>query len=164
MLLHALTTYLRSALPRMRNAFSTLRSETELARAYLDVLRLRMGHRLAVEINVPPALVSAEMPPMILATLVENAIKHGLAPRPSGGRVRIVARQHGDQLKVSVGDDGVGFQRSSGSGVGLANIRSRLASLYGPRGQLRLAANREGGVTATLSLPSTAVTTTAVSS
>src|SRR5439155_24142438 len=106
---------------------STLRSEVELARAYLDVLRLRMGRRLAVEFDVPPALLPAEMPPMMLATLVENAIKHGLAPRPSGGRVRIVARQDGDLLEISVGDDGVGFQQSSGSGVGLANIRSRLA-------------------------------------
>ena len=96
---------------------------------------------------------------MMLATLVENAIKHGLAPRPSGGRVRIVARQDGDLLEISVGDDGVGFQQSSGSGVGLANIRSRLASLYGARAQLRLAANREGGVTATLSLPSSVMTT-----
>jgi sensor histidine kinase YesM len=89
----------------------------------------------------------------MLGTLVENAIKHGLGPRASGGTVRIGARREGDALVVTVSDDGVGFQVQSGHGVGLANVRARLATLFGDAGSVRLDRNPGGGVTATLRLP-----------
>jgi LytS/YehU family sensor histidine kinase len=90
---------------------------------------------------------------MVLPTLVENAIKHGLGPLPEGGRIDISARRSGADLEIEVSDSGAGFNASAGSGVGLANTRSRLAGLYGPRASLRLAAGSPRGVVATLRLP-----------
>ena len=148
-----LSAYLRAALPQMRESGTTLGRELALARAYLKVQQVRMGERLKVEIAVPDELLAANLPPMMLATLVENAVKHALAPRPTGGTLRIAARRLGERIEVSVSDDGVGFQKRSGTGVGLANTRARLASLYGTDARLALAGNPAGGVTATLSLP-----------
>jgi LytS/YehU family sensor histidine kinase len=93
------------------------------------------------------------MPPMVLPTLVENAIKHGLGPLPEGGRIDIRARRAGDLLELEVRDTGAGFTAAKGSGVGLANTRSRLAGIYGGRATLQLAADSPRGVVATLRLP-----------
>ena len=152
-LLDDLTRYLRAALPKMRDTASTLQREVALSEAYLRVLQVRMGKRLTIDIAVPDALRDASMPPMILPTLVENAVKHGVAPVPAGGTVRIGAEQVGARLRVLVSDDGAGFRRSSGAGVGLANSRARLARLYGGAASLALRANPTAGVTATLELP-----------
>jgi sensor histidine kinase YesM len=152
-MLHSLTGYLRAALPQMRESNSTLGRELALASAYLDVLRARMGERLDVSVAIPQELRSANMPPMMLSTLVENAIKHGIAPLPQGGMLNITAAREGDQLKVSVADNGVGFQATSGGGVGLVNIRARLNGLYGRRGILSFAANPVRGVTVSIELP-----------
>ncbi len=152
-MLNNLTSYLRAALPQMRQSDSTLGRELALARAYLNVLRARMGERLGVSISVPNDLCRAELPPMMLSTLVENAIKHGIAPLPEGGTVEIAAVRDGALLRISVADDGVGFQGFSGSGVGLANTRARLAALYGADGLLTFAANPTRGVTVAIALP-----------
>lgn len=112
-----------------------------------------MGHRLAVRTDLSEALATLPFPPMMLVTLVENAIRHGLTPLPEGGEVRIAARVTDDKLRVSVTDTGVGLSESSGSGVGLANIRARLSTLYGGKARLLLAQNPGGGVTATIELP-----------
>ena len=152
-MLHSLTGYLRGALPQMRESDSTLGRELTLASAYLDVVRTRMGERLDVSVAVPEALRPAHLPPMMLSTLVENAIKHGIAPLPQGGAVNITASREGDRLKVSVADNGLGFQAKSGSGVGLANIRARLDALYGPAGTLTFVANPVRGVTVSIELP-----------
>ena len=104
----------------------------------------------------------APMPPMVLPTLVENAIKHGLGPLPEGGRIDIRASRAGDDLQIEVRDTGAGFTAAKGSGVGLANTRSRLAGLYGTQASLRLAAGAPRGVVATLQLPLAAAATAAV--
>jgi len=152
-MLSCLIDYLRAALPSMRSTSSTLGRELDLARSFLTILQMRMGERLQFAIAAEASLLEAPMPPMVLPTLVENAIKHGLGPLPEGGRIDIRARRSGDDLEIEVRDTGVGFTASKGSGVGLANTRSRLAGLYGARASLQLAAAAPRGVVATLRLP-----------
>jgi hypothetical protein len=145
--------YLRNALPKMRESISTVQQEIELARSYLNILQMRMGERLAFEIDVPEALMNAPFPPLMLPTLVENAIKHGLEPLREGGKVTIRAQERDGALFMSVADTGRGFAESLGSGVGLANIRERLAGLFGDKGKLTLEANEPKGVVATIEVP-----------
>ena len=152
-LLHDLSDYLRAALPQMRETASTLRRELALSLAYLRVLQVRMGERLKVEVLVADELLDARVPPMMLPTLVENAIKHGLNPLPQGGAVRICAARDGAGIKIRVEDTGTGFQKKRGSGVGLANTRARLTTLYGDAAQLSIRPNVGGGVIAEIELP-----------
>ena len=104
----ALITYLRGALPQMRQESSTLGRELRLIRSYLELIKMRIEDRLEVEIAVPEGLESAEFPPMMLQSLVENAIKHGIEPKPEGGKVRVPAGVQNAQLWVEVSDTGVG--------------------------------------------------------
>ncbi|HET9763326.1 MAG TPA: histidine kinase [Casimicrobiaceae bacterium] len=152
-MLDNLMRYLTVALPQMRTAESTLGRETALAEAYLNIQRIRMGRRLSFAIDVDPKLADARLPPMMLLTLAENAIKHGLNPLPEGGFIRIGARIEAQQLRVQVADSGQGFQRTAGGGTGLANIRARLAAVYGRTAQFSIAHNNPRGVTATIALP-----------
>jgi hypothetical protein len=152
-MLDHLMRYLAVALPQMRATDSTLDREAELTRSYLEIQRLRMGHRLQFDIDIPPALLGSPVPPMMLVTLAENAIKHGLAPLPEGGHVGISATVQGPELQVRVADSGQGFTHSSGGGTGLANIRARLAGMYGAAGRLSLALNTPRGVVATIAVP-----------
>jgi signal transduction histidine kinase len=152
-MLVSLIAYLRAALPSMRRSESTLGQELALVRSYLTILQMRMGERLAFDIEAEPGLLDARLPPMVLPTLVENAIKHGLAPLPEGGRISISAQQRRDELAVEVRDNGQGFAASGGSGVGLANTRARLAALFGPRAVLELEAVLPRGVVARVRLP-----------
>jgi len=152
-MLSSLIGYLRAALPTMRQSGSSLRRELELARSYLTILQMRMGERLGFSIEAPDALLDAEVPPLVLGTLIENALKHGLAPLPEGGTIVIRALRDGDQLRIEVHDTGRGFYGQGGSGVGLANTRSRLAALYGSSAALQLAANYPSGVVASVVLP-----------
>jgi hypothetical protein len=145
--------YLRAALPQMRHDETTLKREVDLARAYLDVLQERMGTRLDVRLGIPKELAALAFPPLVLSTLTENAIKHGLNPLPEGGTIEITARAEGGRLKVSVADTGAGFQRNSGTGTGVANLRARLAALYGDSGNLVFEANVPRGIRATISVP-----------
>ncbi len=152
-MLASLINYLRAALPAMRESGSTLGRELELARSFLTILKMRMRERLDFSIDHDPALANARVPPMVLPTLVENAIKHGLSPLPEGGRIDIQARREGDDLLVEVHDNGAGFSGSTGAGVGLANTRSRLSALYGARAKMTLTAGVPRGVTASIRLP-----------
>jgi len=152
-MLGQLARYLRAALPRMREQETTLAEEVDLISAYLGVHKIRMGARLETSIDAPPALLAARVPPMMLATLVENAIKHGIAPLAEGGAIRIKAESVPGALVLTVADTGRGLSAESGSGVGLANIRARLAALYGERATLRLQTNSPRGVVATITLP-----------
>jgi signal transduction histidine kinase len=148
--------YLRAALPQMRGNRSTLGREVELARAYLNTQRIRMGRRLRFEIAIPQELLPAVFPPMMLLSLVENAIKHGLNPLRGGGIIRIVAASGEDVLGVTVTDTGTGLstaEYSGGDGVGLSNIRSRLAALYRGRARLTLRGNIPHGVVAAIDVP-----------
>ena len=153
-LLENFKTYLRAALPQMRESRSTMRREAELARAYLEILRARMGERLSFAIEVPSHLEDHEFPPMMLITLVENAIKHGIEPLPAGGSILVQARGDAPGLRVEVSDTGVGFSNvGCGTGVGLANIRARLAALFGGEADLSLRTNDPVGVVACIAVP-----------
>jgi hypothetical protein len=145
--------YVRAALPQMRHDQTTLRQDVELARTYLEVLQVRMGPRLQVRFDVPDEMATLPFPALALATLTENAIKHGLNPLPEGGMIEISARIAGGQLVVAVVDTGVGFRTSGGSGSGLANLRARLAMQYGAAARLDLEANLPRGIRATILLP-----------
>jgi len=153
-MLSSLINYLRAALPTMREPGSTLAREIELVRSFLTILQMRMGERLQFSVDAPAELSEARVPPMVLPTLVENAIKHGLSPLPEGGRIDIRARSEpSGRLVIEVADNGAGFSASGGSGVGLANTRSRLAALYGAEASLSLAMGTPRGVVASVRLP-----------
>ena len=145
--------YLAVALPQMRAVACTLGRESDHAMAYLNIQQIRMGRRLAFDFDVPSQLRDARLPPLMLLTLVENAVKHGLTPRPEGGRIDVRARLVDGQLRIEVADTGQGFTKSGGGGTGLANTRARLASYFGERGKLSLAMNSPRGVIATMLLP-----------
>lgn len=148
-----LSHYLSDALPALQETGIPLSTDLELAAAYLNIQQIRMGPRLAFTIDVPAALGETQVPPMMLTTLVENAIKHGLSPLPEGGHVRVAARTKGDDVVIEVSDTGQGFHASIGGGVGLANIRARLEVLHGTIAQLSLWEATPRGVTATVIVP-----------
>jgi signal transduction histidine kinase len=150
---------LRASMPTMREADGgtprDLGRELAVIRPYLEILKVRMEERLSTEIDVPEGLLSAEFPSMMVQTLVENAIKHGLEPKPEGGHLRLKAEIVHGKLAVSVADTGLGFGRAAtaGTGVGLANIRERLQLLYGSKASLTIAENPGGGTRVTVSVP-----------
>ena len=152
-MLRNLMDYLAVALPQIRETRSTLAREVDHTLAYLNIQQVRMGRRLAFAVDLPPGLRNASMPPLMLLTLVENAIKHGLAPLPGGGRIDLRASSEGGRLHVQVADTGQGFAKSTGGGTGLANIRSRLTAVFGHAGTLAMALNSPHGVIATIVLP-----------
>ena len=146
--------YLRLAQPAAPEAGGTLGDELARVLAYLGVVEVRMSGRLVIDCEVEAALRAAEFPPLVLATLAENAVKHGIGPAPDGGTIRIAARRDGDLLEVELADTGVGFAAgATGSGIGLANARARLSTLYGARGQVLLRANTPTGLCARVQLP-----------
>lgn len=152
--------YLRAALPKMRESTSTVGQELELVRAYLNILKMRMGDRLAFDIDAPEELLARSFPPMMLPSLVENAIKHGLEPVREGGRIDVVVSRSitsaGEQICIEVKDTGRGLSDApmqSGGGVGLTNVRERLAALYGGKASFALESNTPRGVVATLRVP-----------
>jgi hypothetical protein len=149
--------YLRAVIPQMRdtNLTTNLGRELEMVTSYLDLLKMRMEERLTVVMQVPDGLRSAAFPPMMLQSMVENAIKHGLECKPEGGHLAVTAEIVDSRLRVTVADDGVGFgvMPSKGTGLGLSNIRERLKLLHGEAGKLHIAANSPSGVIATIEVP-----------
>ncbi|WP_047238041.1 sensor histidine kinase [Chromobacterium subtsugae] len=152
-MLRHLNTYLRASLERSRNADGTLGQELELVSALLDIAAIRMGARLRVRMEVDDALKALPLPPLLLQPLVENALRHGLEPSVAGGELAVFARRESGVLRLGVSDSGVGIAEFAPAGVGLANIRERLAALYGPAAQLRLTPRQPSGVLAELLLP-----------
>ena len=150
---------LRASMPTMREAGDggprDLGRELSVIRPYLEILKVRMEERLTTEIAVPDGLLSAEFPQMMVQTLVENAIKHGLEPKPEGGNLKVQAEIVHGKLVVSVADTGLGFGRAAtaGTGVGLANIRERLQLLYGAKAALAVTENPGGGTVVTVTVP-----------
>ncbi|CAM3718519.1 sensor histidine kinase [Roseateles saccharophilus] len=148
--------YLRLALPSMREPLSTVERELALARAYLTVMGTRLGARLQVHVQAQPGCEADAVPPMMLLTLVENAVRHGIEPLPRGGCIDVQALREAGRLVLEVRDSGAGLQPGSataGQGVGLANVRDRLASLYAGEARLILQQRDEGGVSARIELP-----------
>lgn len=169
-MLDHLIAYLRATLGASRTAAHPLATEFERVDDYLALMAVRMGPRLQVVLDLPEALRSLSVPPMLLQPLVENAIKHGLEPQVQGGRIEVRARQQGQQLCLSVRDTGVGLQPAGSApkasstadpaahhsgGFGMAQVRERLATLYGPAASATLAPaeDAEGGTLVTLRLP-----------
>ena len=135
-----------------------LREEVEGLMPYLDVQRTRFSDWLEIEIDIDPSANELRVPPLILQPLVENSIRHGLRGRSSRGKVSIAARTDHGKLVLSVRDNGVGMPATSAVhriGVGLANTRERLDTLYGKAGELRLFNDKSGGAVAEVLIPAT---------
>lgn len=149
-----LVDYLRSAMPQMREqSTGRLGQQLELSRAYLLIMQARMNDRLSFEILTPEHLKHVFFPSMMLQTLVENSIKHGLEPKISGGSIQIEVSEEQDKLLVSVIDSGIGFNFNADEGVGLSNIRERLKILYGKQAQLIIEAPAQGGCIVRIQIP-----------
>jgi two-component system LytT family sensor kinase len=151
----ALSSFLRASLSVSRGEETTLENELRLVDAYLEIEVLRFEW-LTVDLDVPDALRSACVPAFVLQLLVENAIRHGLAPRGTPGRVLIAARREGDRLELLVSDDGVGLGGRSGDeslGIGLQNVRARLAQLHGSDAKLTMDPGEPRGTIATIHIP-----------
>ena len=149
---------LRASMPSMRDsnpAQHNLGREMAVIRPYLEILKVRMEDRLQATINVPAGLLSAEFPPMMIQSLVENAIKHGLEPKAEGGTLKVSAEIVHGRLAVTVADTGLGFGRgdTAGTGIGLTNIRERLKLLYGDKASMVVADNLPSGTVVTLTVP-----------
>jgi hypothetical protein len=157
-MLSHLNDFLRVSLSAGRKERYTLAEEFALLRDYLELLSIRMGARLAFRLELPSELAQTQVPPMLLQPLVENAVKHGLEPKVEGGEVAVSARRESGRIVLEVADSGLGFAAAatSGTNVGLAHVRERLAAIYGAAASLVIAENAKGGVSVTLHLPSSA--------
>ncbi len=152
-MLDNLIRYFAAALPQLRGNDVPLAQEMQLIDAYLAIYRARMGARLVYEVAVPEAVSQARIPPMMLLTLVENALKHGVSPAVEGGIIRVSAEREGDSLRLVVADSGRGMDLRHGRGAGLANIRQRLLMMYGPGAVLSLKPAEPRGVVASIFIP-----------
>jgi hypothetical protein len=150
---------LRASMPTMREANASgvrdLGRELAVIQPYLEILKVRMEDRLQTELSIPDGLRSAEFPPMMIQSLVENAIKHGLEPKPEGGLLSVKAEIVHGKLAVTVADTGLGFGKAAtaGTGIGLNNIRERLHLLYGNKATLTVAENLPSGTVVTITVP-----------
>jgi len=150
---------LRASMPTMREANASgvrdLGRELAVIQPYLEILKVRMEERLQTDLQVPDGLRSAEFPPMMIQSLVENAIKHGLEPKPEGGTLSVKAEIVHGKLAVTVADTGLGFGKAAtaGTGIGLDNIRERLHLLYGSKAALAVRENRPSGTVVTITVP-----------
>ena len=152
--MHSLQRYLRAALHTARRDDATLADELELVRAYLVLVAMRMPARLDYGVQDRSGCAAMRFPALVLLTLVENAVRHGIEPSPRGGRIDVTASVAGGWLAIRVRDDGVGFgaAQQGGTGVGLANVRGQLQAHFGARARLTLA-DAGPGVEATVVLP-----------
>ncbi len=155
--LASLIAYLRAAVPRMGSQEATLEKELELVRAYLDLMQMRMAERLQYTLHVEPSAARVKCPPMTLLTLVENAIRHGIDPSESGGRIDVDIWLRNGRCLVRVTDTGVGLgaarSGAAGLGTGLATLRERLQLAFGGDVKLRLTETPPHGVCAELEFP-----------
>ena len=148
-----LTKYLRTSLSRTLPKKTTLDQEMEMIKAYLNIQKIRMDERLNFNIDVPENLRQLSFPPMLLQPLVENAIKHGLEPKVDGGKILIAAAEKNSIVRIEIADTGLGFSDFNKSGVGIANVRERLALLFGEKGRLMIEENNPQGVRAIVEVP-----------
>ncbi|MDL2356736.1 MAG: histidine kinase [Pseudomonadota bacterium] len=155
-MLDRLIAFLRVTLEVSRLGSHSLAAEFGCIDDYLELMRIRMGARLRIRLDLPAALAALPMPPLLLQPLVENAIKHGLEPQLDGGLVEVSAAVDGDTLLLTVRDDGAGPAATpAGGGFGMLQVRERLAALYGGAASLELlaAADARGGTVVSVRLP-----------
>ncbi len=149
-----LASIFRHVLAHSSRPMTTVREEIDFLRAYLYIEEARFGDRLRVEISVAPEAAGEEVPSLILQPLVENALKHGLGPKPGPGRLSVSVAVEGGLLRLRVEDDGVGpGQRRDSQGVGLTNVRERLTTLYQDRASVLMEAREGGGCQVTVRIP-----------
>ncbi len=156
--LDALVDHLRATIPKLREQqgvlHSTLGQQLDICGSYLTLMQVRMGSRLNYEINATPECRELDFPPLMLISLVENAIKHGLETKRGDGNIAITVEKSAEnRLRVSVSDDGVGLKAGLGGGLGLENIRELLATRFGDKAALTITAGTEAGTIATIELP-----------
>jgi sensor histidine kinase YesM len=157
----ALAEYLRATLPKLRAdagvASSTLGEQFAICASYLELMKVRLGERLGVNIRLPAELRDTPFPPLLLISLVENAVTHGVEPKRDVTHVTLEARVIGpdaaQELEVRVEDDGAGLKLGMGEGTGLANVRAQLRTRFGAAASFELAGRSTGGVIARLILP-----------
>jgi two-component system, LytTR family, sensor kinase len=155
-----LSDFLRRVLEDSTRQQVPLSEEMEFAQKYLDIQKVRFVERLQLSVDVPKELLRAQVPPLILQPIVENAIKHGIAKRAQGGAIRIVASRYDGMLTLSIYNDGPSLPANgekARSGIGLSNMRTRLQSLYGDDFALSLQNHEPDGVEVSLSVPFVAV-------
>ena len=167
-MLDHLNDYLRTTLQASRQPLHPLTDEFSRLGDYLSLMAIRMGPRLVFELDLPPALSATPVPSFILQPLVENAIRHGLEPQVSGGRIEVQARAEGAQLLLTVRDNGLGISElaladaarplqadgtHTGPSWGLSHVRQRLHTLYGPRSGMHISPLPTGGTCVVLALP-----------
>lgn len=148
-----LTSYLRGSLRRTRAGATTLGEELDLVRAYLEIQAVRMRERLAWTVQCADGLRDRPFPPLLLQPLVENALRHGLEPKPGGGRIAVTAAREGETLVLEVHDDGLGLDPHRPPGVGLANVRERVRLLTGGAGTVTLRPVEPSGLCVRIAFP-----------
>jgi LytS/YehU family sensor histidine kinase len=152
--LTSLIAYLRAAVPRMQSQSTTLDDEEKLVRAYLELMQMRMPDRLQYAIHLDPAAARLYCPPMTLLTLVENAVRHGIDPSETGGRIDADIWMRDNRCVIRVTDTGVGLKPTSrGLGTGLSTLRERLKLAFGGDAHLALTEVAPHGVCAEISFP-----------
>lgn len=144
--------FLRASMSDMRCEQVSLATEFGLVESYLAVMQIRMGERLRFRIDLPTSLATTRIPSMLVLTLAENAIKHGIEPSLRGGDITITAQEDADRIRIAVHDSGVGMSDTPGNGTGLENVRSRLRLAYGESASLALS-EAEPGLLAELLIP-----------
>jgi two-component sensor histidine kinase len=147
-----LSSLFRYALQANTRSLVTVDEEMTIVRRYLEVEKLRLGDRLQYQLDVAPSLSAREIPALLLQPLVENAIKHGVAPHVGGGTVHVVGREAGPNVVFIVTDSGPGAGIDSGTGVGLENVRQRLTAMYG-RGASVILTREDGKTVARVTIP-----------
>jgi signal transduction histidine kinase len=130
-----------------------LREELSFLRRYIEIMEIRFQGRLQVAMHVADDALDALVPNLILQPIVENALEHGASRAQGEGRIELAAARHGDELRITVRDNGPGLEEGAPAGVGVANTRARLEQLYGEEATLTLANESSGGVRATIALP-----------
>jgi glucose-6-phosphate-specific signal transduction histidine kinase len=148
-----LSDFLRRVLEDSTRQQVPLSEEMEFAQKYLDIQKVRFVERLQLSVDVPKELLLAQVPPLILQPIVENAIKHGIAKRAQGGAIRIAAIRSNGRLTLSVYNDGPSLPASGRDGIGISNMRTRLQSLYGDAFELSLRNHDPDGVEVSVSVP-----------
>jgi signal transduction histidine kinase len=152
-LLTHLIDYLKSTLARSREGAATLESELAMVHSYLHIMAMRMPDRLRFSVAAPGDLASVRLPALSILTLVENAVRHGIDPEEEGGEIAVRVQRQADALVIEVADTGAGLRGNLQDGVGLSNLRSRLAMEFGDAASVACAANAPRGCVATLRIP-----------